>query len=261
MTSPVDAPASSSSIARSFSSDDAVATNLPIAANPAWTDLDGIDADRLLAQRGGLLGREDHVRVVREDEHVVRRHSVDRLEDVRGGRVHRLTALDHAGRAQALEEPPIPTPRTHGDEPCLECRDRARPHALEKTLLALRSLVVHVRDLDALHHADGGAERECLARIVRVHVHLQRAGVADDEERVADLLELALERVLVELLALDDEHRAVAVLGELLVDRIESERLRLERHLGELLPGRAVDHAACDLDEPGSSCVDDSGVA
>ena len=102
---------------------------------------------------------------------------------------------------------------------------------------------------------------ERLARVVGVHVHLERRRVADDEERVADPLELTLERVLVELLALDDEHRAVAELGELLVDRVEAERLRLDRSLGELLAGCAVDHPARDLDEPGASGVDDAGVA
>ena len=71
---------------------------------------------------------------------------------------------------------------------------------------------------------------------------------------------LLLERVLVELLALDDEDGAVAELGELLMDRVESERLRLHRHLRELLARRTVDHAAGDLDEPGATSVDDTGV-
>ena len=71
----------------------------------------------------------------------------------------------------------------------------------------------------------------------------------------------ALERVLVERLALDDEDGAVAVLGELLVDRVEAERLRLDRHVRELLARRAVDHPARDLDEAGAAGVDDARVA
>ena len=60
------------------------------------------------------------------------------------------------------------------------------------------------------------------ARLVGVDVDLQRARVADDEQRVAERLELGLERVGVEALALDHEHRAVAVARELLVDRLEA---------------------------------------
>ena len=85
--------------------------------------------------------------------------------------------------------------------------------------------MVHVRDLDALDGAQRDRGRERRARVVRVDVHLERRVVADDEQRVAHLLERRLERRLIELVALDDEHRAVAVLRELLVDRVEAQRL------------------------------------
>ena len=235
--------------------------NPVIAASPACTDFDGIDAHVLLAHRRGLLGGEDHVRVIREDEHVVGRNGLDRVEDVLRRRVHRLPTLDHARRAEALEEPAVSPAGAHGDEPGLERRERVGRAPLEEPLLALRGLVVHVRDLDALDDADRRAERERLPGIVGVDVHLERRRVADDEERVADPFELRFERVGVELLALDDEHGAVAELGELQMDRVEAERLRLDRRLGELLTGRAVDHPASDLDEPGAARVDDAGVA
>ena len=45
------------------------------------------------------------------------------------------------------------------------------------------------------------------------------------------------------------------------MDRVEAERLRLDRRVRELLTGRAVDHAAGDLDEAGSARIDDTGVA
>ncbi len=86
---------------------------------------------------------------------------------------------------------------------------------------------------------DRGAERERKPRVVRVHVHLESRLVADDEERVPDVLELALQRCLVERVPLDDEHRAVAVRGELQVDRVEAQRLRLDRHLRQRLAGSA----------------------
>ena len=50
-----------------------------------------------------------------------------------------------------------------------------------------------------------------------------------------DRLERRLERGLVEPLALDDEHGAVAVLRELLVDRVERQRLSLHRRVGQRL--------------------------
>ncbi len=121
--------------------------------------------------------------------------------------------------------------------------------------------MVHVRDLDSLDDADRRSEVERVPGIVRVDVHLERGRIADHEKRVADLLELALERLLSRVLALDHEHGAVAVLGELQVDRVEPERLGLDRRIRELLAGRAVDHAARDLDEPGPARVDDAGIA
>ena len=82
----------------------------------------------------------------------------------------------------------LPRPGHDGDEPGLErCERGRRTAALEETFLALRRLHVHVRDLDALDHAERGAECERLPGIVGVDVHLERRRVADDEERVADL--------------------------------------------------------------------------
>ena len=106
-----------------------------------------------------------------------------------------------------------------------------------------------------------GAECERPAGVVGVNVHLERRRVADDEERVADPLELGLERVGVQALALDDEDRAVAELGQLEVDRIEADGVRLDGRVRDLLPGGAVDHPARDLDETCAPGVHDAGVA
>src|SRR5439155_12918396 len=119
----------------------------------------------------------------------------------------------------------------------------------EEPLLALLGLTVHVRDLDPVDRAGRDAERERGARIVRVQVHLQRAAVADDEQRVAEPLELALERVRVELLALDHEDGAVAVARELLVDPLEADLLVSgTRRRGKLLAPQRRRDAAHDLD-------------
>ena len=100
------------------------------------------------------------------------------------------------------------------------------------------------------------------ARIVGVDVHLERAAIADDEQRVAEPLQLALERVGVERVALDEEGRAVAVARELLVDRVDACLLGVDGgRLRRLLARRRGDHAAQDLGEPCSARVDDPGLA
>ncbi len=120
---------------------------------------------------------------------------------------------------------------------------------------------MHVRDLDPVDDPEAGAEGEHAARLVGVDVDLQRLGVADDEERVAELLELALDRVAVEVLSLDHERRAVAIAGELLVDRLDPELPRPRHRLGQRLAGHDRGEAADDLQETGAPRVDDTGVA
>ena len=119
---------------------------------------------------------------------------------------------------------------------------------------------MHVRDLDRLEDANRRRSGDRGARVVRVDVHLQGARVADDEQRVAEPLQLRLERVRVELLALDEDDRAVAVARQLLMDRVESDSLR---RLGfrQRLARDAGRDPAKDLDEPGAAGVDDSRLA
>ena len=86
-------------------------------------------------------------------------------------------------------------------------------------------------------------------------------GVADDEQRVAEPLELLLERVRVELVALDHERRAVAEARQLLVDRLDADAPRLERRRRQLLAGHGRGDAAHELQQPRAARVDDAGVA
>jgi hypothetical protein len=118
---------------------------------------------------------------------------------------------------------------------------------------------VHVRDLHASDHTERGARRESGSRVVGVHVDLERRGIADDEERVSELLEAPLDRRGVEVRTLDDEHRAVAVARELLVNRLEAEPLAIDRRIGERLPRNCESDAAHDLDETRAARVHDSG--
>ena len=150
-----------------------------------------------------MLGGEEDVRVVREDHGFVGVERLHGSDEVGGRRVHRLPALDDGERSdvscEALEEAPVALARDDGDDAGGRALGRRVGHRGEQPLLALLRLLVHVRDLDAVDRADRAADRERGAGIVGVHVHLDRGRVADDEQRVADLLELLLERLAVEV--------------------------------------------------------------
>ena len=181
---------------------------------------------------------------------------LDRGEELRRGRVHRLAALDHDRRAEAAEEPLVSRARAYGDD----CGPRAPVLARGgQARLALGRLRVHVLDVDLVDDARGGAERERPAGIVGVDVDLHGARRADHEERVAEVLELALEPRGVDVLALDEEARAVAVAGELLVQRLDRERRLEDRRGRQRLAAHVRRDPADELEQAGSACVDDAG--
>ena len=97
--------------------------------------------------------------------------------------------------------------------------------------------------------------------VVRVDVHLERSLVADDEERISEWLEHALQGRLVEALPLDDEYRAIAIGRELQMDRVEAQSLARDGSIRNLLAGHAERETARDLHEPRGACVDDTRVA
>ena len=113
---------------------------------------------------------------------------------------------------------------------------------------------MHVGHLDELDGAALAAERDRTLRLVGVHVHAQGRLAADDEDRVAELLELALEHTRVERFALDDEARAEAKTRELVADRLERRGLRRRR-------AAATRETAHELDEPRRAGVDDARLA
>ena len=95
--------------------------------------------------------------------------------------------------------------------------------------------------------------------LVGVDVHLHRARPADDEQGVAELRAARPRaRPGSTCSPFDEEGRAVAELGQLLVDRLERDRLEQRRGLGQLLAAHAGGDAANDLQEPGAPCVHDS---
>ena len=187
----------------------------------------------------------------------------DRLEDLPDRRVHRLSSLDHDRGSFAAED--LPVARALGDRDERDARGRGlgRRVQLGEPSLALGGLAPHVADLDAgtVDDPDRAAEVERPLGLVRVDVHLGDRLVARHEERVAQRLEPAVERVEIERLALDHEDRAVAVLRLLVVDRLLRQLLRDVGHLGERLARQLVEDAAHELEEPRAARIDDTGLA
>ena len=97
--------------------------------------------------------------------------------------------------------------------------------------------------------------------VIGVNVHLERARVADDEEGVAELIELAFECDGVEVFALDEERRAVAEAREFLVDGVDADLVLVRGRLGQRLARHDRGDAAEDLRQAGASRVDDAGLA
>ena len=91
-------------------------------------------------------------------------------------------------------------------------------------------------------------------------VHLHCAATADHEQGVAELQELGLELVRVDAIALHEERRAVAELRQLLVDRLEGDRLEERCGRGQLLAAHVRGDAAHDLDQAGAPGVDDASL-
>ena len=208
--------------------------------------------DRPARQARGLLGGHDDVGVVRQEHDLLCPRPLHSHEQVGSRRVHRLAALDDSCRAEALEQPPVSLPGydRHDRADRLRVGDR-----LEQPLLPLLGLDVHVGDLDRFDHTGGGTERERGPGVVGVDVHPERAGVADDEQRVAEPLELALQGRRVEIGTLDHEARAVAELRQLLMHGLDRQ-VRGGRGLRELLSGDRGRETAHELQETGAARVD-----
>jgi hypothetical protein len=117
---------------------------------------------------------------------------------------------------------------------------------------------MHIRDLDAVDDTGGDAQAQSRAGVVGVHVNLDRAGIAHDEEGVPDALEPGFQGLQVEVFALDDKQGAVAVAGELLVNSVESERQLLGGRLGQRFTGEARRQAADELEQARAARVNDA---
>ncbi len=126
---------------------------------------------------------------------------------------------------------------------------------------AVGHLLVHVGHVEARHLADLLEERHRALGVVGVHVHAQRAVVADDQHGVAQVLEQRREGPGVEALAGDGEVGAVAEARGLVLGAVERGGrvlvVELRRGVGAQ-PGQA---AGEDHGEPVGAGVHHAGLA
>ena len=173
---------------------------------------------------GDLLRGHDHVLVVGQDDDLVGRGRLHRLEQVLGGRVHRLAALDHAG-AELLEDALEAVAHGHRDDADVGRLDRPVPllsapavgspaRGRSAPLVVLgQDLVVlpgHVLDLQLLQGPVGGGAGDQAAGVEGVDVDPDQRVVADDHRRVAHRRELVANLVEGALRSLDQELGAEA---------------------------------------------------
>ena len=126
-----------------------------MAASPAGTDRDGTTRTGLSASPAACSAAEDHVRVVRQHDHLGRGRRLDRRDDLGRRGVHRLAALDHAGGPEALEQAAVALrPGATATTPVSSVGSPSS--AAAEALLALARLLVHVRDLDAVDRPGRG---------------------------------------------------------------------------------------------------------
>ena len=116
---------------------------------------------------------------------------VDAGEDLEGARVERRAALHHVG-AELLVEAAHAGARGDGHDSAAHRGPVHRRRAVvAQPRGALVLLLVHVGDVEPLDRPAAGEDGDRALGLVGVNVHAQRARVADDEHRIADLLERA----------------------------------------------------------------------
>ena len=104
VTSPARTRPAASSIAATFSSSDAWASYTTSAASASTTAAVGTTVDRAIGELGHLARHGHDVLVVGQHDHAVGRAPLDRFEDLRGRRVHRLPTGHDLLHAEAGEE-------------------------------------------------------------------------------------------------------------------------------------------------------------
>ena len=158
-----------------------------------------------MVERVDLLGDGDDVLVVRQHDDLVGVDRLDRVEDLRGRRVHRLAAGDHALHAELAEQLGQPVAAGDRDD---RGRDRGQAErgtgvaaapriAASRTRVLLVDLLEQVGDPDLLRAAVRARAPASIAAPMSLVCTWQfhRPVAADDDDRVADLAPRLLERL------------------------------------------------------------------
>ena len=240
-----------------------------------WDDHDG-----LLRQADALLCGHDDVLVVRQHENGVRGDLFDLLEDALGRGIHGLSAADDAVGAKVGED--VRKALTRAD------REEAKVLfglgftgifvlggfellldglkvvgglglAAGGELLGLRA---HVLDLRKLERAVLLRFGQRLARNVGVNVDFESLVVLADDERIADAVEEAAERLNAASALADDEHGVEREGDVLFVEHGKIGLLLciLFGELGALLAAQGAEHTAENQQESLAARVDDAGL-
>ena len=135
-----------------------------------------------LNQRARLLGGQNYVFVVGQDNDVFGVYFIDRKRDVLGARVHGLTAFDYSVHSQVLEYGRHSFAGTNGKY--------ADILALRLVLgFQLAVLFQHIFYFYFVHLSQLQGVRKRRAGIVGVHVHLDKGQIAYDKRAVAYVVE------------------------------------------------------------------------
>ena len=169
----------------------------------------------LLRQLRGLLGREDDVGVVGQDEHVSGVGGLHRLGQILNAGIHGLSAVHDLIHHQILEDAVDALAQRNGHDAVVLQLGGLRLGGSLPLGLALAGLLEHVVHLDGVQLAQLQRILHGLAGVVGVHVHLHHGQIGDDQHAVADLLQALAQAHDLALLHVrtrvgDDELRAVA---------------------------------------------------
>ena len=210
-----------------------------------------------------------------QHDHAVGDARVDRLEDLRGRRVHRLPARDHLLHAEAAQERAETVAHRDRDDPGgdarrARARRRRRPPSRTQASSS-RSATCSRRSVTRMSRGrpdrDAGLDRG--ADVVGVHVAVPEAVAADDDDRVAEVAPRGLEAVDAVVGRLEEVHHLVAEVGDAASPPRRSPSpacaptAMLRVHLlgrGQRAVGHHVEARGEQQLEPATAGVDDAGL-
>ena len=225
-----------------------------------------IDLDPPLGERVDLLRDRHDVLVVGQHDHALRRGRLDRLEDLRGRRVHRLATGDDDLHTETRQQPTDTVAHTDRDDRGLD-RRRQPPRSRRHRSRPSRARAPPARTDRSTRIWCGRPGLDpglhCRADVVGVHVAVPDAFAADDDDRVAERSPRVLEGRDRRVGRVEEVHHLVAQ-----ARNVVTAQMRLDREWR--LPDRGFGYRASvdDLEERReqqreslAARVDDSGLA